>query len=126
MRDDDIASERSGGVLVAEMRGEPGITTVLRRASVLETALCELPWPRLLVIDLGRLDFLSERGVRGLLEAIERCRDRGLPGCLVAAPGTGVERVVRRTGLGELMRVFPDRLATVAAYQPVEVRWLPC
>jgi len=126
MRDDDIASERSGGVLVVEMRGEPGITTVLRWASVLETALCELPWPRLLVIDLGRLDFLSERGVRGLLEAIERCRDRGLPRCLVAPPGTGVERVVRRTGLDELVRIFPDRLATVAAYQPVEVRWLPC
>ncbi|ADJ47668.1 hypothetical protein AMES_5843 [Amycolatopsis mediterranei S699] len=126
MRNDDIASERSGGVLVVEMCGEPGITTVLRRASVLETALCGLPWPRLLVIDLARLDFLSERGVRGLLEAIERCRDRGLPGCLVASPGTGVERVVRRTGLAELVRVFPDRLATIAAYQPVEMRWLPC
>ncbi|MEU4523570.1 STAS domain-containing protein [Amycolatopsis sp. NPDC024027] len=126
MRDDDIASERSGGVLVVEMCGEPGITKVLRRASVLETALCELPWPRLLVIDLGRLDFLSERGVHSLLEAIQRCRDRGLPGCLVASPGTGVERVVRRTGLGELVRVFPDRLATIVAYQPVEVRWLPC
>lgn len=123
---DEISSERSGGVLVVEMRGEPGIMTVLRWATELETALCELPWPRLLVIDLGRLDFLSERGVRGLLEALERCRDRGLPGCLVAQPGTGVERVVRRTGLGDRVPVFPDRLATVAAYQPVEVRWLPC
>ncbi len=126
MRDDDIASERSGGVLVVEMRGEPGITTVLRWATVLETALCELPWPRLLVIDLGPLDFLSECGVRRLLEALDRCRDRGLPGCLVAPPGTGVERVVRRARLGERVRVFPDRLATIVAYQPVEVRWLPC
>ncbi|MEV7097852.1 STAS domain-containing protein [Amycolatopsis sp. NPDC051045] len=123
---DDIASARSAGVLVVEMRGEPGITTVLEWAAVFETTLGELPWPRLLVIDLGRLDSLSERGVRGLLEAFERCRDRGLPGCLVASPGTGVERVVRRTGLGDRVPVFPDRLATIVAYQPVEVRWLPC
>jgi anti-anti-sigma regulatory factor len=126
MRDDDIASEGSAGVLVVEMRGEPGITTVLRWATVLETALCELPWPRLLVIDLGRLEVLSERGVRGLLEALDRCRDRGLPGCLVAPPGTGVERAVRRMRLGDRIPVFPDRLATTVAYQPVEVRWLPC
>ncbi|MFB9684945.1 STAS domain-containing protein [Amycolatopsis plumensis] len=123
---DDIASERSAGVLVVEMRGEPGITTLLRWATVLETAVCELPWPRLLVIDLGRLDFLSDGGVRGLLEAFDRCRDRGLSGCLVAPPGTGVERVVRRTRLVERVPVFPDRLATIVAYQPVEVRWLPC
>ncbi|GHG08208.1 MULTISPECIES: STAS domain-containing protein [Amycolatopsis] len=123
---DDIASERSGGVLVVEMRGEPAITTLLRWATVLETAVCELPWPRLLVIDLGRLDFLSDGGVRGLLEAFDRCRDRGLPGCLVAPPGTGVDRVVRRTRLVERVPVFPDRLATIVAYQPVEVRWLPC
>ncbi|MEU0532060.1 STAS domain-containing protein [Amycolatopsis tolypomycina] len=125
MRDDDVASERPG-VLVVEMLGEPGISTVLRWASVLETALCELPWPRLLVIDLGRLDFLSEHGVRRLCEALERCRDRDLPGCLVAPPGTGVERVVRRTRLGDRVPVFPDRLATIVAYQPLEVRWLPC
>jgi anti-anti-sigma factor len=123
---DDIASARSAGVLVVEMRGEPGITTVLRWAAVLETTLGELPWPRLLVIDLARLDFLSEHGARGLLEALERCRDRGLPGCLVAPPGSGVERVIRRTGLGDRVPVFPDRLATIVAYQPVEVRWLPC
>ncbi|WP_410614724.1 STAS domain-containing protein [Amycolatopsis sp. lyj-109] len=126
MRDDDIASERDGGVLVVEMRGEPSIATVLRWATVLDTALCELPWPRLLVIDLGPLDFLSERGGRGLLGALDRCRDRGQPGCLVAAPGTGVERVVRRMRLGERVPVFPDRLATIVAYQPVEVRWLLC
>ncbi|RSM40692.1 anti-sigma factor antagonist [Amycolatopsis balhimycina DSM 5908] len=121
-----IASEQSGGVLVLEVCGEPGITTVLRWATVLETAVCELPCPRRLVIDLGRLDFLSERGARGLLEAFGHCRARGLPGCLVAPPGTGVDRVVRHAGLGDHVPVFPDRLATVAAYQPVEVRWLAC
>ncbi len=123
---DDIASEQTGGALVVEMRGEPGIATVLRWATVFETALCELPGPRLLVIDLGLLDFLSECGGRGLSEAFERCRDRGLAGCLVAPPGTGVDRVVRRTGLGNRVPVFPHRLATIAAYQPVAVRWLPC
>jgi anti-anti-sigma factor len=120
------ASGRSGGVLVLEVRGEPGITTVLRWATVLETTLCELPYPRLLVIDLGRLAFLSEHGAHGLSEAFERCRHRGLPGCLVAPPGTGVDRMVRQAGLGDHVPVFPDRLATVAAYQPVEVRWLAC
>jgi anti-anti-sigma factor len=122
---DDIASARSAGVLVVEVRGEPDITTVLRWAAVLETTLGELPWPRRLVLDPGRLDFLSERGAHGLVEALERCRDGGLPGCLVVPPGSGVERVLRRTGLGDRLPVFPDRLATIAAYQPVEVRWLP-
>jgi anti-anti-sigma regulatory factor len=121
-----IAPERPGGVLVVEVRGEPGITAVLRWATMLETALCELPSPRLLVIDLGRLDRLSERGARGLFEAFESCRHRGLPGCLVAPPGTGVDRAVRHAGLGAQVPVFPDRLATVARYQPLEVRWLAC
>jgi hypothetical protein len=126
MRDDDVATEPAGGVLVVEMLAEAGITTLLRWATVFETAVCELPGPRLLVIDVRLLDGLSEGGVRGLLETFERFRRRGIPGCLVAPPGSGAERVVRRTGLGDRVPVFPDRLTTFAAYQPLEVRYLPC
>ncbi|WP_103340472.1 STAS domain-containing protein [Amycolatopsis sp. CA-126428] len=126
MRDDDIASERSGGVLVVEMRGEPGITTVSRWAAVLETALSELPWPRLLVIDLGPLAFLSARGVRSLLGVFEVCRKRGISSCLIVSPGGDVERVVRRTGLADEVPVFSHRMLAIARYQPAEMRWLLC
>ncbi|MDS0135649.1 MULTISPECIES: STAS domain-containing protein [unclassified Amycolatopsis] len=126
MRDDDIASERSGGVLVVEMCGEPGIRTVLAWASLLETALCELPSPRSLVIDLGSLGFLTARGVRGLLSVFEVCRKRGISGCLIVSPGGDVERVVRLTGLAGQVPVFPHRLLAVARYQPAEMRWLLC
>ncbi|MET9002639.1 STAS domain-containing protein [Amycolatopsis sp. Hca4] len=126
MRDDDIALERSGGVLVVEMRGEPGITTVVRWATVLETALCELPSPRFLVVDLGLLGFLSARAVRGLLNVFEVCRARGIAGCLIVSPGSDVERVVRLTGLAGRVPVFPHRVLAIARYQPAEMRWLLC
>ncbi|MGW3963468.1 STAS domain-containing protein [Amycolatopsis sp. NPDC005003] len=125
MRDDDIASERSGGVLVVEMRGEPGAATALRWATVLETALGELPWPRFLVIDLGSLASLPAGGVRGLLNVFEVSRARGIRGCLIVSPGSDVDRMVRFAGPAGPVPVFPHRMLAIARYQPAEVRWLP-
>ncbi|KDN24208.1 STAS domain-containing protein [Amycolatopsis rifamycinica] len=125
MREDDIATEHSGGVLVVEMRGEPDIDAVRQRTGALEAAVCELPGPPLLVLDLGKLEFLSVRGVRGLQDVIERCRTRRIAGCLIVPPGSEVERVVRLTGLAGRVPVFPHRLLAIARYQPVEMRWLP-
>jgi anti-anti-sigma factor len=122
---DDIVSPRTGGVLVVEVRGEPDIDAVLRWTAVLEAAICELPGPHLLVLDLGRFEFLSGRGVRGLLDVLDLCRARGIAGCFIAAPGSGVERTVRLTGLGDRAPVFPHRLLAIATYQPTEMRWLP-
>lgn len=122
---DDKATDRPGGVLVVEVRGELDIDTVLRWTTVFEAAICEMPGPHLLVLDLGLLDFLSVRGARGLLGALARCRERGIAGCLIAAPDSNVERVVRFTGLPARVPVFEHRLLAIAAYQPVAVRWLP-
>jgi anti-anti-sigma factor len=126
MRDQDgIRAERAGGVLVVEVRGELDITTVLRWTTVLEAAICELTAPHLLVLDLAMLEFLSASGAHGLLRAVERCPDRGIAGCLIAAPGSVVDRVVRLAGLADLVPIFPNRLEAIAACQPEEVRWLP-
>ncbi|SFW87539.1 STAS domain-containing protein [Amycolatopsis australiensis] len=126
MRDQEEAvSARSRGVLVVEVRGELDIGTVLRWTTLIEAAICELPDPHLLVVDLASLEFLSVRGARGLFEVMEGCRGRGIAGCLIATPGTVVERAVRLTGLAGRVPVFPSRLAAIAAYQPVEMRWLP-
>ncbi|MET8849153.1 STAS domain-containing protein [Amycolatopsis sp. NPDC004625] len=122
---DDIASERPGGVLVVEVRGELDIDSVLRWTTVVEAAICELPGPHLLALDLGMLEFLSIRGAHGVLDAFTRCRERGIAGCLIAAPDSNVERVVRFTGLAARVPVFEHRLLAIAAYQPVAVRWLP-
>ncbi|WP_103347513.1 STAS domain-containing protein [Amycolatopsis sp. CA-128772] len=122
---DDIATERPGGVLVVEVRGELDIDSVLRWTTVFEAAICELPGPHLLVLDLGLLEFLSVRGARGMLGAFARCRQRGIAGCLITPPGTDVERVVRLTGLAGEVPVFEHRLSAIAAYQPDAVRWLP-
>jgi len=126
MRDDDeILARRTSGVLVVEVRGELSIDTVLRWTTLFEAAICELPEPHLLVLDLTSLQFLSARGARGLLEAIECCRDRGLAGCLIVTPGSVVDRVVRLTGIAGRVPVYPNRLAAIAAHQPVAMRWLP-
>ncbi|MEV4055291.1 STAS domain-containing protein [Amycolatopsis sp. NPDC049688] len=122
---DDTAPERPGGVLVVEVRAEPDIDPVLRWTTVFEAAICELPGPHLLVLDLGMLDFLSARGARGVLGAFARCRDHGIAGCLIAPAGSNVERMVRFTGLAARVPVFAHRLLAIAAYQPVAVRWLP-
>lgn len=122
---DEAVSERTSGALVVEIRGELDIATVLRWTTVIEAAICELPEPHLLVLDLTALEFLSAHGARGLLEAVESCRDRGIAGCLIVTPGTTADRVVLMTGLAGRVRVFPNRLTAIAACQPVEMRWLP-
>jgi anti-anti-sigma factor len=126
MRDEDgIVVERAGGVLVVEVRGELDITTVSRWTAVLDAAVCALPGPHLLMLDLAPLTFLSARGASWLFEAVQRCRDRDITGWLITTPGSVVERVVRLTGLAGVAPVFPNRLEAIAASQPVEMRWLP-
>ncbi|MBE1493015.1 anti-anti-sigma factor [Amycolatopsis lexingtonensis] len=126
MRDQNgIAPERTSGVLVVEVRGQLDIDTVLQWTTVIEATICELPGPHLLVLDLGELEFLSVRGIRGLLRAFELCWERGISGCLIATPGGAVERVIRLTGLAGRVPLFPHRVAAIAAYQPTEMRWLP-
>jgi anti-anti-sigma factor len=122
---EEAVAERISGVLVVELRGELDIATVLRWTTLIEAAICELPEPHLLVLDLTTLEFLSAHGARGLLAAVESCRDRGIAGCLIVTPGTVADRVVRLTGLAGQVRVFPNRLTAIAACQPVEMRWLP-
>jgi anti-anti-sigma factor len=122
---EEAVAERTSGVLVVEVRGEVDIATVLRWTTLIEAAICELPEPHLLVLDLTSLAFLSAHGARGLLEAMECCRDRGITGCLIVTPASVADRVVRLTGLAARVRVFPNRLTAIAACQPVEMRWLP-
>ncbi|WP_410630846.1 STAS domain-containing protein [Amycolatopsis sp. cmx-4-83] len=125
MRDQDgIATERTSGVLVVEVRGRLDIDTVTQWTAVIEATLCELPGPHRLVIDLGQLEFLSARGIRGLQRAFELCHERGISGCLIANPGSAVEKVIRLAGLAGRVPVFSHRLAAIAAYQPTEMRWL--
>lgn len=128
MRDHDetgTLSRRTSGVLVVEVRGELTIDTVLRWTTLFEAAICELPEPHLLVFDLTSLEYLSARGARGLLEAIDGCRERGIGGCLIVTPGSLAERVVRLTGIADRVPVYPNRLVAIAAHQPTEMRWLP-
>jgi len=126
MRDHDgTVSERTSGVLVVEVRGEPYLSTLLRWTTMLEAAICELPAPHLLAVDLTMLTYLSARGSRALFQAVKQCRDRGIAACLIATPGDVVDRVLRLTGLAELAPVFPNRLTAIAASQPTEVRWMP-
>ncbi|GLY38567.1 hypothetical protein Amsp01_045910 [Amycolatopsis sp. NBRC 101858] len=122
---EEAVAERISGALVVELRGELDIDTVLRWTTLIEAALCELPEPHLLVLDLTALEFLSAHGARGLLAAVEGYRDRGITGCLIVVPGSVPDRVVRLTRLAGQVRVFPNRLTAIAACQPVEMRWLP-
>lgn len=126
MRDRNAAvSDRISGALVVEVRGELDIATVLRWTTVLEAAICELPEPHLLVLDLAALRFLSAHGSRALLEAVDKCRERGIGGCLIVTPGSVVDRVARMSGLTAAVPVYPNRLTAIAACQPIQMRWLP-
>jgi anti-anti-sigma factor len=122
---EEAVAERISGALVVEVRGELDIATVLRWTTLIEAAICELPEPHLLVLDLTALEFLSAHGARGLLTAVESYRDRGIAGCLIVTPGSVTDRVVQLTRLAARARVFPNRLTAIAACQPVEMRWLP-
>lgn len=99
-----VESGREGNTHVLRPRGELDLAgagpleTELRRVEATDAAA--------IVVDLTGLEFIDCSGVRVLVEAHRRSREGG--GRLRLVPGVGqVDRVIRLTGVGELLPVEP-------------------
>src|SRR3954454_5116868 len=94
----DVTIEERNGAAYMTLVGELDIST----AAPLEDNLqrIEADQPRLLVIDLSRLDFMDSTGLRVLLGADQRARADGR-GCGLMRDNDIVQRVLALSGLDE-------------------------
>jgi anti-sigma B factor antagonist len=95
-----IASRRDGGRVVLALEGELDLAT----AELLEHAMDGLAEESMVVLDLERLKFIDSTGLRGVLAALERCRERGQE--FAITPGSQqVQRLLGVTGVGKHLRI---------------------
>ncbi|GLY38525.1 anti-sigma factor antagonist [Amycolatopsis sp. NBRC 101858] len=106
-----IARTEQSGAIVVEVAGDVDTTT----APALVQAAAEVlaAGPRLLVVDLTRVDFLASPGLTALLTIH---RDAG-PGTVVriVAAGRATLRPIQLTGLEASLSLFPTREAALTA-----------
>jgi anti-anti-sigma factor len=71
---------------------------------------------RQIVIDLGKVDFMSSAGIRVLLDMLKR--SRGMGGDLrLAATQPGVQRTLEVSGMVRVLRVYPSAEEAVRSYE---------
>jgi anti-anti-sigma factor len=96
-----ISSAVDGGTVSISLQGELDLAS----ARQLETRLAEVEReaPARLIVDLSRLAFIDSTGLRLLLQADARARERGCE--LVLRPGEpSVQRVFEVTGALDVLR----------------------
>jgi anti-anti-sigma factor len=112
----DVRVRRVDALSVLMVTGEIDMQTAPVFAEFLDAELERQP--RHLVVDLGEVTFFGSHGVRALFAATERLRSRvnwstrlhvGLDG------NRFVARTLQITGVTELVDVYPDTAALVAA-----------
>jgi anti-sigma B factor antagonist len=95
-----IGSRHEDGRVVLSLDGELDLAT----AELLEQAMDALPDEPMVVLDLERLKFIDSTGLRGVLAALERCRERGQE--FAITPGSQqVQRLLGVTGVGKHLRI---------------------
>ncbi len=95
-----IASRREGNRVVLSLEGELDLAT----AGLLEQAMDGVVEESMVVLDLDGLEFIDSTGLRGVLAALERCRERGQE--FAVTPGSQqVQRLLGVTGVGKHLRV---------------------
>lgn len=105
MADFAIETRTDGGVTHMALRGEFDLATV----PAFEEALrkLEADRPATLVIDLGELTFMDSSGLRALVMADERARERQARLAIVPGPPS-VRRVFEITKLDERLDLVDD------------------
>jgi anti-anti-sigma factor len=106
-----IGTRREGGRAILSLAGELDMASVeiLQRAIEDE----DLRGEALIVLDLQQLEFIDSTGLRSILTALERCRERGQK--LAVTPGSQqVQRLLRITGVAEHLPTIAAADETVA------------
>ena len=68
-----------------------------------------------LVLDLSEVDFMSSAGLRAVLAALKKCRNKG--GDLrIAGAQPGVEKVLKMSGFTNILKTFPDSKNALASF----------
>ncbi|MGH2863815.1 MAG: STAS domain-containing protein [Solirubrobacteraceae bacterium] len=95
-----IVSRCDGVRAVLSLAGELDLAT----AELLEQAMQGLAGESMVVLDLEGLKFIDSTGLRGVLAASERCRERGQE--FAITPGSQqVQRLLGVTGVGKHLRI---------------------
>ncbi|HEV2998965.1 MAG TPA: STAS domain-containing protein [Solirubrobacteraceae bacterium] len=100
-----IDAERSGDAAVLRLRGELDVAS----ASRLEQALADVTQdaPRIVVVDLGGVEFMDSTGLRVVLSANERAQEAAQEFALVEGPPQ-VQRLLELTRARERLRIASD------------------
>jgi anti-anti-sigma factor len=69
-----------------------------------------------LVADFSRLTYLSSAGLRVLLTATKEARARGGDLRLAAIQSNEVDKVLRMSGLSNILKVYPDTALAIASF----------
>jgi anti-sigma B factor antagonist len=85
------------------------------RAELAVDFVVGLEYPAVL-LDLSGCEFIDASGLRVLIRANERVTRTGAQ-VAVASPGSSVRRILDITGIGERMRIYPDRDAAFEALE---------
>jgi anti-sigma B factor antagonist len=113
----EIQSERHQQTLVISLAGSLDALTAIQAQDAIGTQLNG--GEQQVVLDLGRVDFMSSSGIRILLELLKRSRGTG--GDLrLAATQPGVQRTLEISGLARLLKMYPSVEEAVRSFEPQE------
>ncbi|HEY3873126.1 MAG TPA: STAS domain-containing protein [Actinocrinis sp.] len=90
-----MTSTTTGTAAIIRISGEIDLATAEAAAAALVRAAATLPPPRIFVLDLTDVGFLSVAGARMVHRFASGCADRGLDVRLVADPNSIVPRIFR-------------------------------
>jgi len=109
----DVTTERKDGVLTARVEGRIDGATAVRSEEAVRTAMEE--GDRGLVIDCGKLSFISSVGLRAVLMTAKALRGRnaGLALCALSDP---VREVFRISGFDSIVAIHPSRADALASF----------
>ena len=108
----ELTIAEHGDVVHVTLRGELDISTASRLEDDLQRI--EADAPRVLLIDLSRLDFMDSSGLRLLISADARAREAGRRFVLVRG-NEMVQRVLRLTRLDERLDIVEEPGALAGA-----------
>ncbi|MDE0174382.1 MAG: STAS domain-containing protein [Defluviicoccus sp.] len=109
----DVTTEREDGVLTARVEGRIDGATAVRFEEAVRTAMEE--GDRGLVIDCGKLSFISSAGLRAVLLTAKALRGRNA-GFALCAMSDPVREVFRISGFDSIVAIHPTRADALASF----------
>ncbi len=98
-----VSSRTERGATVLAVSGELDLASVDTLEHAIDTI--RATDSKLVVLDLGELEFMDVAGLRAVLRSDQRLRERGQR-LAVAAPAPGVRRLLALTGQDDALSVF--------------------